>query len=91
MTELWEVKGGSDEEGWIALRSPEGMFMAVVQGGGCTRLHINYLPGDFEDWAPNVSGEHIHICEVEDLIARLQDLVRIAKEQFKEDFWHDDD
>lgn len=77
MSELWEVVTAKTQDDWLQLRDPEGWRDAYVKWDGCigyTR-HFNQPNGDGD-------SDDIHICDLDDEIARLQALKELALKHF---------
>jgi hypothetical protein len=67
----------------IQLDDEEGWWSAIVKWDGCVdfyRYH-NWPKGETPEGREEVS-DYIHICDVDDLIARLQALKEAAKTNF---------
>lgn len=65
----WNVH--AEENHGIDLLSPDAKWSAVVKWDGCVHLRTD-------------SGDYVYICELDELIERLQELKAIAEHHFDE-------
>jgi len=86
VTELWEVKENCTTRLWLELQGQRGEYEAIVKWDGCVEFYrfFNGTTSCEED-----DYDHIHICDIDDCIARLQALKEIAKGHFGGD-WNDE-
>lgn len=97
--DLWRVVDEKTEDHWLELVEPGGFWHAMVKADGCVDLrHITSgnpvdWNGEFQesvldDATEGVDLDYLHICEVDELIERLQSLKRFAAQHFHdEDIW----
>ncbi len=83
--EHWAIEGESTEY-TLNLRDPEGWYAAYVKWDGCFELrrffNVSATTKDEED-NRQADTDQIHICDIDDIIARLQSLKAIANEHFE--------
>lgn len=89
---LWVVDQQRSHDHWLEVREPDGWYAAVVKFDGCIDLR-RYLndplaadrgQDDYQgaDW----QEDSIHICDVDDMISRLQSLKAEALKHFGPDW-----
>mgnify|MGYP000866587441 FL=1 len=71
---LWKITA-EDKQFWFSAETslPGENFEAYVRRDGCVELSKHYVSGEIE---------HMHICDLDALLARLQWLKFMAIEQF---------
>lgn len=99
---MWEKVAEKSESHWLQLREPcpepgkdYTWHEAIVKWDGCVHFHQagnipfdeHYGRSDKERPHPAVD-DYIHICDVDDMIARLQALKAAALEHFGPDWPH---
>lgn len=73
---------------YLVLRHPNGWYEARIKYDGCfelVRAHNDPLPELPEPTAQLI--DQIHVCDVDELIAQLQELKQIAFAKFGSEFW----
>lgn len=95
MTEHWAVVPEKTTEHWLQVRDPAGWYSAYVRWDGCIgfyRLYNNPLPEGAEAeqarWEED-DHDYLHICDLDDEIARLQALREAARQHFGPGWPHD--
>lgn len=83
----WEPANGNEHV--AEFRDPEGWFKATVRADGCIDLwHYHNVPLQSrtnDEANENMELEdYLHLCDLDDLIARLQSLKARAAEHFGE-------
>lgn len=89
---IWEVIPERTQEHWLEVRDPDGWWEAVVKWDGCIHLHhAGNVPFDKEHGDSQSSeaerdksacDDYIHLCDIDDAIARLQALKQMALAHF---------
>ena len=76
MTDYWQVT--DDHKAILCVEDPNGWHQADIRFDGCVhyRRFFNKPRGEDEDY--------LHICQLEEHIERMQELVRLAKGHFGE-------
>jgi hypothetical protein len=78
----WQVSPEPDPVSeWLSIEDPDGWWEARVRRDGCFELYRGFNEPhstDGENW------EQIHICDLDDLITRLQALKAMAQSHFGE-------
>jgi hypothetical protein len=80
--EIWEVDQSKTNEYVLELHDPEDWYKANVRWDGCVNLYQAYnkpLPEQINN-LDDIS--YIHICDLDTLIKRLQDIKQKAIEHF---------
>ncbi len=81
----WKITAGAKHpDVCLDLHSPNpGLFSAVVKWDGC--VHLNkYWNGATKEDDDEDNTDYIHICDIDDMIERLQEIKAIAAEYKKE-------
>ena len=76
----WQIDQKETQDHWLKIDDPEKCYDAVVKWDGCIDLYKRY-PNELED-----DPDYVHICDLDDFIARLLELKRIALQHFGEDW-----
>jgi hypothetical protein len=79
----WQVVEEESRPHWLEVKDPEGWYEAIVKWDGCIELSRFFnlpLPRRADDEAQ--MEDHIHICDLDGFIARLQALKNVAREYF---------
>ena len=89
---LWKVNSETPDH--LELVDPEGWWMAVAKWDGCIDLHrVFNIPLPLRDDEAQLS-DYIHLCDIDETIARLQELKKLATAHFQatsaEEFWPND-
>ena len=80
---VWNAK--EINEFVIQLDDPEGWYSARVKFDGCVDfMRYHNWPKDAAPAGREEDVDYIHICDVDDMIARLQAIKEAAKKHFKE-------
>lgn len=85
----WVVIKDKTQDHWLEVRDPEGWWSAYVKWDGCigfTRYHNNSMDSIPSDKPWNDFQDNIHICDLDELIKRLQDLKEEAIKHFGQDW-----
>ena len=79
----WETQPGQySSEYFTDFRDPEGWYKAHVKRDGCVEFTRFFnVPAALDDFAPD-TYDHIHICDLDDFIERLQALRAAAIEHY---------
>ena len=80
---LW-IKDPASHEGSMTIADPDGWFKAQVRWDGCVHLNIASNTPFTEPDRRTDCDDYIHICELDDMITRLQSIKTIAIEHFGE-------
>ena len=79
---VWNVKEVNDVV--VKLEDPEGWYSATVKSDGCIDFYrYHNWPKDKAPAGREEDVDYIHICDVDDMIARLQAISLVAKGQFE--------
>lgn len=79
---LWTVVPEKTEEHWLEVRDPEGWWSASVKWDGC--VHLNrYAPHPVDASRPGDEPDYLHICDLDEVIERLQAIKALALKHFK--------
>lgn len=86
--EFWiDEPGGTKARHWIDLIDPEGWYKASVKWDGCVHFRRAYnLPYPHPEGDDDAFEDYIHICDLDEFIARLQALKQKAIEHFGGDW-----
>lgn len=80
----WEK--AESEPHYLVLEDPEGWWKASIKWDGCINLNrVHNVPLPVTDEHPQLV-DYIHICELDDMIERLEELRDKAREHFGEDW-----
>jgi hypothetical protein len=82
----WVVDEEETRPYWLDVHDPNGWFKAIVTTDGCihlNRYHNIPLP-EVED--ERQLTDYLHICDLDDMIARLQSLKTVAQAHFGEEW-----
>ena len=85
---LWVVDRTKTEDHWLEINDGEGWYSAHIRWDGCIGLsrYFNH-PWGVDPIFPDRNEENfdsVHICDIDDMILRLQALKAIAVEHFGE-------
>jgi hypothetical protein len=75
---FWETVAEKTTDWWLEVHNPVHMYRASVKSTGCIHFYQDYPADD--------DGEYLHICDIDDLIERLQELKVRAELHFGEDW-----
>lgn len=78
---MWKVDKDNTKEHWLELSDEDGSYHASVKWDGCIHFdRYENIPAtiDPERKGPGCCDSYIHICNVDDMIARLQALKQEA-------------
>ena len=85
---MWEVDEPETNEVRLTLHDPEDWYKADVRWDGCVHFYqASNKP--MSEQAFNLNNpdiSYLHICYIDDLIKRLQDIQTKAKEHFGQDW-----
>jgi hypothetical protein len=81
-TVYWRTEPEKTSEYWLELVDPEGWWHAIVKWDGCIHLdrYFNFPLGHADAGGEN--SDYLHICELDDVILRLQALRDVARAHF---------
>ena len=90
MSEHWKVIPEKTQDHWLEIEDPEGWYSAIARFDGCVHFyHYGNIPlsssPDRKDSA--CCDDYIHICDIDEMIERLQSLKKVAQEHFKGGEW----
>ncbi len=88
---LWKEIPDEGTDYYLVLRDPDNYYEARIKYDGCfefVRAHNEPLPEQSDPTSQMI--DQIHICDVDDLIARLRELKRVAFAKFGSEFWEDE-
>jgi len=86
---MWEIDSEKTKDHWLELKDPEGWYSAVVKWDGCIHFNRYYnepMDSEYHKTTDQANVDYIHICDVDDMIARLKALKETALEYFGE-YW----
>ena len=75
----WKILEDKSSDSWLEVQDPEGWYSAVVRFDGCIHLnrHHNYPLSERDN-------DYIHICDIDDMIERLESLKKLALDYYVE-------
>jgi hypothetical protein len=81
-TVAWVVDQEATKPYWLEVQDPEGWYKAIVTSDGCIHLnrYLNIPLPEVED--EQQLEDYLHICDLDDMIARLQALKTMAQTHF---------
>jgi len=83
MSELWKVDQEWASEFLLEIKDPEGWYRAAVRYDGCIDLYRYFnTPVGLDPENDREMTDDIHICDIDDFIARLQALKQEAHKHF---------
>jgi len=71
---MWEIDSEKTKDHWLELKDPEGWYSAVVKWDGCIHLYRYFnspMGSEYHKETHDENIDYIHICDVDDMIARL--------------------
>lgn len=82
----WVIDREKTHDHWLEVNDGEGWYSAVVKWDGCIHLNRYYnFPWGKDPIHPEADNEdYIHICDLDEFIARLQALKVMAETHFGE-------
>ncbi len=81
----WQIDKDKTKDHWLELVDPEGWRSAVAKWDGCVDYYLYHNTPKGMDLANDEEmTDYIHICNIDEEIARLQELKRIAANFFAE-------
>ncbi len=83
MSDMWRVDEQKTKEHWLELVDPEGWYHAVVMWDGCIQFD-RYFNVPIREGRDDEDADSLHICDLDDMIARLQALKAEALKHFSE-------
>ncbi|MDO8531199.1 MAG: hypothetical protein Q7T26_03375 [Dehalococcoidia bacterium] len=79
---LWTINRDKTGPHWLELNDPEGWYHATVKWDGCIDF-ARYFNLPFTDPSRREGDcDVLHICELDDLLGRLQELKTLAQQHF---------
>jgi hypothetical protein len=89
---LWEIDEAKSADHWLELNDPKGWRSAIAKWDGCVHYYRYFnTPRGMDTKNDEEEGDYLHICNIDEEIARLQALKRIAANYFvergKDEFW----
>ena len=88
---FWQEVAEEGNDYYLVLRDADHYYEARIKYDGCfefVRAHNEPLPELPEPTSQMI--DQIHICDVDDMIARLQELKRLAFVKFGSELWGDE-
>jgi hypothetical protein len=90
--EVWAVLPEKSSPGvWLEVADPDGWYEAVVKWDGCIHFHHAGNVPFRDDFGHSTTArdkhacdDYIHLCDLDDMIARLQALREVAVGYFGE-------
>jgi hypothetical protein len=81
MTPAWEIVAEKSAPHWLELRDPDGWYEASVKWDGCVHFlrHFNEPDGKGDT-------DYLHICDLDEEIARLTALRDMSRAHFGPDW-----
>lgn len=79
---LWRVNTEKTKDHWLEVDDGEGWWSAFVKWDGCLEVQRYFN----QPWGDGDTDCSLHICEIEDMIARLEMLRDMARRHFGEDW-----
>jgi len=86
---IWQIKKIGAENCWITFESPDGYWRAEIVRSGCIDINHSFNVPLQDDNCESVLQrliDYIHICNIDDMIARLEALKAAAQDFFGEDW-----
>lgn len=87
----WQIKKESTTDHWLELVDPEGWYSAGVRWDGCVYFYRYFNAPISDKTRDDEDPNYLHICDIDDAIARLQALKQIAQQFFSgeqgEEYW----
>jgi len=86
---MWEII--NKKEHWLEIQEPGGWYSASLKWDGCIDFNRYYNdPKYYQEAHPsdNNLSDYLHICDIDDMIKRLEKLRDIGKKHFGKD-WGD--
>ena len=80
---MWEVVEEKTKEHWLEVKDPEGWYYAIVRFDGC--IHFNRCYNEPESFNDSMTN-YLHICDIDEIINRLQELKKAALKHFGENW-----
>lgn len=95
MSEQWEVISKKSSGYTLEIKDPEGWRSARVRWDGCVHYYRYFnTPLGMDAKNDNEENNYIHICDIDEEIARLQSLKRLATNWFAQygqsEYWQAD-
>ncbi len=84
MNEQWEIVPEKSKEYLLEIKDPDGWYYAQVKWDGCVQYFRYYNTPMGVDIENDKDCDYIHICSVDEEIARLQALKRMAYKYFEQ-------
>lgn len=82
--DVWEIMSEETEDHWLQVRDPDGWYMAVVKWDGCIQYAHYFNTPATSGYIGDGDSDTLHICDIDDEIARLQALKTLATQFFTE-------
>ena len=91
----WQIIPHQSSDHWLQLWSPDGWWRAYVKPDGCVglnRYHNTAVSLEEASESLNIKIEHprlvdhLHICELDDTISRLESIEKLAQKRFGPDW-----
>jgi len=83
---MWKIVPEETYEHCLRIQDPDGWYTATIKWDGCIdfkRFH-NYPYQKDQELVTGQYFDCVHICDIDDMIARLQAIKEIAKTHFGE-------
>ncbi len=80
----WNILQDQSSEYMIEVEDPDGWRSATVKWDGCIHYYRYYNTPKGLDAANDEECDYIHLCDIDDEIARLQALKRLAYTYFEQ-------
>jgi hypothetical protein len=83
--EVWKVQ--KENEWLLTLIEPHQWYRADVKWDGCVHFYRSYNGAQLDAIGSLEDIDYLHICDIDDMIMRLQELKKIATLHFNNDEW----
>jgi hypothetical protein len=84
---MWKINKEKTQEDWLEVYTEDNKHSAIVKWDGC--IHYYDYCNDAEPYRENKSEDvdYMHICDIDQEIAYLQELRKVAEEFYKDHFY----
>lgn len=82
--DIWKVQKANEH--LLTLIEPNQWYRADIKWDGCVHFYRSHNGAQLDAIGSLENIDYIHICEIDDMIMRLQELKRMALEHFGNDW-----